>query len=229
MIITILSEPRSGSSNLSFWFGLHNECTVFIEPSTNPIYKKYRNNDVVINDINYVITIMKSSDGGWNWDNKDLLLENPQSHMILNPHNSSKTFAGGVWWKYPTKHLVIKEICYPDKNYKNILQNSDKVIILFRENYIEQKESWLMSVNTEKWGGHYFFNESLLFDKNDDYLIKIKKEIEKYKTSNNFIISYEELYFRDGIKKLINYIGIKELEKIKFPIGSKYRRYTTLI
>ena len=39
---------------------------------------------------------MKSSDGGWNWDNKGLLLEDQQSRMILNPHNSSKTFAGGV-------------------------------------------------------------------------------------------------------------------------------------
>ena len=42
------------------------------------------------------IGVMKSSDGGWNWDNKGLLLEDQQSRMILNPHNSSKTFAGGV-------------------------------------------------------------------------------------------------------------------------------------
>jgi hypothetical protein len=42
------------------------------------------------------IGVMKSTDGGWNWDNKGLLLEDQQSRMILNPHNSSKTFAGGV-------------------------------------------------------------------------------------------------------------------------------------
>jgi hypothetical protein len=42
------------------------------------------------------IGVMKSSDGGWNWDNKGLLLEDQQSRMILNPHNSSKTFAGGA-------------------------------------------------------------------------------------------------------------------------------------
>ena len=42
------------------------------------------------------IGVMKSSDGGWHWDNKGLLLEDQQSRMILNPHNSSKTFAGGV-------------------------------------------------------------------------------------------------------------------------------------
>jgi hypothetical protein len=42
------------------------------------------------------IGVMKSTDGGWNWENKGLLLEDQQSRMILNPHNSSKTFAGGV-------------------------------------------------------------------------------------------------------------------------------------
>ena len=52
MIITILSEPRSGSTNLLFWLGQHNECTVLLEPSTNSEYKKYSNKEVSINDIN---------------------------------------------------------------------------------------------------------------------------------------------------------------------------------
>lgn len=42
------------------------------------------------------IGIMKSSDGGWSWDNKGLFLEDKQPRMILKPHNTSKTFAGGV-------------------------------------------------------------------------------------------------------------------------------------
>lgn len=188
MIITILSEPRAGSTNLLFWLGQHNECTILLEPTTNSEYKKYSNKEVNINDINDFNT-----------------------------------------WEYLTKHLIIKEICEPNKKYENILQHSDKVIILFRENYLEQKESWLMSVNTEKWGGHYFFDESLLFDNNDNYLIEIKREIQKYKTSNNFVISYEELYFNNGIKKLINYIDIKELNENKFPYGKKYRKYKTFI
>lgn len=188
MIITILSEPRSGSTNLLFWLGQHNECTILLEPTTNSEYKKYSDKEVVINDINNFNT-----------------------------------------WKYLTKHLVIKEICEPNKNYKNILKNSDKTIILFRENYVEQRESWLMSINTKKWGGEYFMDESLLLDNNDNYLIEIKKEVEKYKTSNNFVISYEKLYFGDGIKKLINYIGIEELNEIKFPYGEKYRKYKVFI
>lgn len=42
------------------------------------------------------IGVMKSTDGGWNWENKGLFLEDKQARMILKPHNTSKTFAGGV-------------------------------------------------------------------------------------------------------------------------------------
>ncbi len=42
------------------------------------------------------IGVMKSTDGGWNWENKGLFLEDRQERMILKPHNTSKTFAGGV-------------------------------------------------------------------------------------------------------------------------------------
>lgn len=42
------------------------------------------------------IGVMQSTDGGWNWENRGLLLEDKQPRMILKPHNTSKTFAGGV-------------------------------------------------------------------------------------------------------------------------------------
>lgn len=42
------------------------------------------------------IGIMKSTDGGHSWENKGLFLEDLQPRLILKPHNTSKTFAGGV-------------------------------------------------------------------------------------------------------------------------------------
>lgn len=188
MIITILSEPRAGSTNLLFWFNQHSEFTILLEPTTNSEYRKYTEKEVTINDINDIKT-----------------------------------------WNYKTNHLVIKEICIPNQNYDNLLKHSDKIIILFRENYSQQKESWLTSINTEKWGGTYFYDESLLLDKNDDYLIQIKKNIKKYETPNNFSISYEELYFYGGIDKLISYIGNEDLYNIKFPFGEKYRKHKVFI
>jgi len=42
------------------------------------------------------IGIMKSVDGGRNWENKGIFIEDYQSRLILKPHNTSNTFAGGV-------------------------------------------------------------------------------------------------------------------------------------
>jgi hypothetical protein len=42
------------------------------------------------------IGIMKSIDGGRTWQNKGIFIEDYQPRLILKPHNSSKTFAGGV-------------------------------------------------------------------------------------------------------------------------------------
>ncbi len=42
------------------------------------------------------IGIMKSTDAGRSWINKGVFIEDLQPRMILKPHNTSKTFAGGV-------------------------------------------------------------------------------------------------------------------------------------
>jgi hypothetical protein len=39
---------------------------------------------------------MKSTDGGKSWENKGILIEDLQPRMVLKPHNTSLTFAGGV-------------------------------------------------------------------------------------------------------------------------------------
>ncbi len=41
------------------------------------------------------IGIMKSVNGGHTWENKGIVLEDDQPRMILKPHNTSVTFAGG--------------------------------------------------------------------------------------------------------------------------------------
>ena len=42
------------------------------------------------------IGIMKSTDGGHSWSNRGIFIEDLQPRMILKPHNTSVTFAGGV-------------------------------------------------------------------------------------------------------------------------------------
>ncbi|RYY11027.1 MAG: hypothetical protein EOO04_35940, partial [Chitinophagaceae bacterium] len=42
------------------------------------------------------IGIMESNDGGYSWKDNGILIEDPQSRMILRPHNNGINFAGGV-------------------------------------------------------------------------------------------------------------------------------------
>lgn len=42
------------------------------------------------------IGVMKSIDGGRSWENRGIFIEDRQPRMILKPHNTSVTFAGGV-------------------------------------------------------------------------------------------------------------------------------------
>ncbi|MFN8257170.1 MAG: hypothetical protein U0W24_15855 [Bacteroidales bacterium] len=42
------------------------------------------------------IGIMKSTDGGKSWQNKGIFIEDLNPRLILKPHNTSNTFAGGV-------------------------------------------------------------------------------------------------------------------------------------
>jgi len=42
------------------------------------------------------IGIMKSVNGGKSWENKGIFIEDLNARMILKPHNTSNTFAGGV-------------------------------------------------------------------------------------------------------------------------------------
>ncbi|MBN1558751.1 hypothetical protein JW998_00775 [candidate division KSB1 bacterium] len=42
------------------------------------------------------IGIMRSTDGGRSWEDKGIFIEDYQSRLILKPHNTSNTFAGGV-------------------------------------------------------------------------------------------------------------------------------------
>jgi len=42
------------------------------------------------------IGIMKSTNGGKAWENKGIFIEDLQPRLIMKPHNTSKTFAGGV-------------------------------------------------------------------------------------------------------------------------------------
>ena len=177
MVVTILAEPRSGSTNLTNWFRLNENFTTLLEP-TNIESKWYQNK--------------------------------------IQPKD----------YKYKTKHLCIKEIYYPNINWNLLLDVSDKIIVLYRENAQEQLESFLNALNTDNWHLPYVYEkpEISITKEKTEYFNILKSEFkEKYINKAFFTISYEELYYNNGFEKIVNYLNIEEVKNIKFPIGNKYR------
>jgi uncharacterized protein YrzB (UPF0473 family) len=178
MIVTILAEPRSGSTNLANWFLLKNEFTVLFEPITNLKLKWYKNN--------------------------------------IPPSE----------WQYTTNHLLVKEIGHAYFDFSELINISDKIIVLYRENGQEQLESFLNAIKTNNWHTNYVYKkeENDLLKEKSIYFNILKTEFkENYINKEFFTISYEELYYNNGFQKILDYLNIDELENKNFPYGSKYR------
>ena len=178
MRITIIAEPRSGSTNLGNWFFNKKNFTVLYEPISNPNIEWYQNG----------------------------------KHPSL--------------WEYDTEHLLIKETYTVETNYTDLLEISDKVIVLYRENNDEQLSSWKNALLTKNWDKPWVYKEKLDTNKtiNTDYFFDIKEGIKKnFLDKDYFRITYEELYYNNGFQKVVDYLNIEGVENIEFPYGQKYR------
>ena len=176
MIITILAEPRSGSTNLANWFYFNKDFTVLYEPITNPTSEWYKNG--------------------------------------VPPK----------LWEYNTPHFLVKETYIPNINFSELIEMSDKLIILYRENIKEQSESWLNATKTNNWDKKWVFKEELIKNEDTKYFNEIKEGMrDNYLNKGYFDISYEDLYYNNGFEKIVNYINIDEVKNNGFPLGKKYR------
>jgi hypothetical protein len=171
MIITILAEPRSGSTNLANWFYFNKDFTTLFIPS----------------DI--------------------------KSKWYKSQSPKEYTFT--------TKHLLIKEDYYHYKNYDELIEISDKVILLYRENLEEQIESWINAKITNNWENQWV-SKNIKDDSEVLFFTELKNSFKKeYLDKDYFKISYEELYYNNGIDSIKEYIQLGGFGK--FPIGKKYR------
>ena len=129
MIITILAEPRSGSTNFTNWFYFNKNFTILFEPITSPKWKWYK-------------------------------------------HGTPPKL-----WEYKTPHLLVKEIFRPEVDFSELIEISDKLIILYRENITEQTQSWLNENKTNNWDKVWVFKEDLIKNEDESYFNKIKNVI----------------------------------------------------
>jgi hypothetical protein len=178
MIITILAEVRSGSTNLANWFTLNKKFKVLLEPLNKE-------------SINY-----------------------KKGEPIKE-------------WTYNTEHFLIKEIYLPNTDLSELINISDKIILLYRKNDIEQLQSWLVANETKKWMTSWVTNSVKINNQQDKenyfYSLKDGFKNEYLNDSNLFKISYEELYYNNGFQKILDYLNIDCLKNENFPYGSKYR------
>jgi len=173
MIITILAEPRSGSTNLTNWFYFNQNFTTLFIPSDTKS-KWYKN---------------------------------------VSPKE----------YTYTTKHLLIKEDYYHYKNFEELISISDKVILLYRENIEEQIDSWTNAKLTKNWENQWVY-KNIKDDNETLFFTQLKNSFkQEYLDKNYFKISYEELYYNNGFKKILDYLSMDELENKNFPYGKKYR------
>lgn len=182
MIITILAEPRSGSTNLANWFAVHKNFTTLREP------------------------LNKES------------IDYKKGEPIKE-------------WIYDTEHFLVKEIYLPGVDLTELINMSDKIILLYRENYIEQLESWLVAVETKNWLLGWVKHHVKVTDQQnkENYFRSLKDGFKnEYLDSSSFFkISYEELYYNNGFQKVIEYLNLDCIKNENFPYGKKYRINTT--
>jgi len=186
MIITILAEPRSGSTTLGNWFYYQSKFTTLFEPISSPTLKWYKNGECPTK------------------------------------------------WTYSTKHLCVKETYRQNVDYSKLLSISDKVIILYRENDVEQLASLNNARTSGMWHSPWKYNPNEKIDNphiiNDFNEIKMGMQSHYINNPNYFTTTYENLYNRGKFDELLNYIDIRnDLTDTKFPIGSKYAHNITLL
>jgi hypothetical protein len=175
-----------------------------------------------------IITIIaEPRSGGTNLAN--WFLSNKDFTILYEPITSSdkQWYKKGIspkLWSYPSPHILIKETYNVKANFSELIEISDKLIILYRENIIEQTQSWLNSTKTNNWDKHWVFNENIIKNTDELYFNQIKKGIkENYLDKDYFNISYEELYYKNGFQKVVDYLNLDSIKNENFPYGKKYR------
>ena len=147
----------------------------------------------------------------------------------MKSYNEYKGDTPPSTWKYDTKHLLVKEIYGADvMKLKELISISDKLILLYRENVELQEESLKMAVYTGNWNTKWVYTAKMiqrLSHLNIDWYTNLKLNFKSEYLDNDsyFKISYEELYYNNGLQRIVDYIDLPEVQNIGFPHGKKYR------
>lgn len=140
-----------------------------------------------------------------------------QREGFYNNKNFSKIISS-------VENIIIK--LTPSEADYNIVRNDfDKCIVLIRDNIKEQAESRLYAETIQKYFSPYEINDSFLKENLDALnhmknIIKAENEILR-NCQNCLHITYEDLYYGNGLKSIENYLEINTV--LKLDNSKKYR------
>jgi len=128
-------------------------------------------------------------------------------------------------------HLVLKEVFYGRKSFiktdwVDYINYCDKTVFLYREDEQDQIISWNHARITENFCSQYPAGTTRLLNEHVNYFTKLKKKYTEFRLEHKdrgLTISYEDLYYRDKIHILKEYLGLEDELKHSFPIGQRYR------
>lgn len=133
-----------------------------------------------------------------------------------------------VEWVKKYDNIFIREIYKSTRDFSKLIEISDKVICLYRENWEEQIRSSLFQETNNEYLDNYDETDVLNVVTNDmikhRYVYYFKEHKQKFKQlikENNFIsVSYEELYYGDDIDVVKKHFNINS--DIEFPLNNRH-------
>ena len=209
MNILIYSFNRCGSSNLQN----------FLEQE----FLNLNNKNPIVNTFFEPFSSPDRARRFKHWYSLNLQNKHTQSSLYV-PNLIVKTIAGDInnILKIPTEYelYINNELLWYDSNY-----NWDKIIILYRESVVERVESmWAqrLLVKKDMWDGNesYYLDNDIPqeeFEKRIKQETNLQNQINSYNDDADDIlkISYESLYYRDGLETLKKFLNRKEWYNIE--------------
>jgi hypothetical protein len=147
-----------------------------------------------------------------------------------SPNRFSKTkTVENVDWIKNYDNLFIKEIYDSIENYDNLINISDKVLCLYRENWYSQAKSILYARRFDEW--QFSYKKSHVDEVvSDEEIYKLyyngnlryhKWDFKQFIKKNNLpSISYEELYYNNGMEKIKKIFDFGD--EFEFPIYERH-------
>jgi len=134
-----------------------------------------------------------------------------------------------VKWIDKYENIFIREIFRQDRCVDILLNRSDKVLCLYRENWYDQIKS-IIYQEQNNYDGYMttYKKENVDLLATDDLILgkydffnKTKIDFQKWIESNNLIsVSYEDLYYGDGINVIKDFFNINT--SIDFPLTKRH-------